>query len=49
VAHDSKDPKTGKILHLAEIQLEHAEKMGLGRRDYELITLTKTRPEGYSE
>lgn len=49
VAHDSKDPKTGKMLHLAEIQLEHAEKMGLGKRDYELVTLTKARPKGYSE
>jgi uncharacterized Fe-S center protein len=48
-AHDSKDPKTGKMLHLAEIQLEHAEKMGLGKRDYELVTLTKARPKGYSE
>jgi len=48
VAHDSKDPKTGKPLHLAEIQLDHAEKMGLGKRDYELITLTKAQPKGYS-
>jgi len=48
VAHDSKDPKTGKALHLAEIQLDHAEKMGLGKRDYELITLTKAQPKGYS-
>ena len=46
VAHDSKDPKTGKALHLAEIQLDHAEKMGLGKRDYELITLTKAEPKG---
>jgi hypothetical protein len=46
VAHDSKDPKTGKALHLAEIQLDHAEKMGLGKRDYELITLTKAQPKG---
>jgi len=48
VAHDSKDPKTGKPLHLAEIQLDHAEKIGLGKRDYELVTLTKAQPKGYS-
>lgn len=47
VAHASKDPKTGEIIHLAEIQLGHAEKMGLGNRDYELVTLTKEQPEGY--
>jgi uncharacterized Fe-S center protein len=46
VAHSSKDPKTGELLHLAEIQLAHAEKMGLGSRDYELVTLTKAQPEG---
>ncbi len=47
VAHSSKDSKTGEILHLAEIQLAHAEKMGLGKRDYELVTLTREKPEGF--
>jgi uncharacterized Fe-S center protein len=47
VAHSSKDPKTGELLHLAEIQLAHAETMGLGSRDYELVTLTKAQPQGY--
>jgi hypothetical protein len=46
VAHSSKDPKTGKLLHLAETQLAHAEKMGLGSRDYELVTLSKKQPKG---
>ena len=45
VAHESKDPKTGEALRLAEIQLEHAEKVGLGKRAYDLVTLTKTEPE----
>ena len=49
VAHSWKDPKTGETLHLAEIQLAHAKKIGLGNRDYELITLTKERPEGIEE
>lgn len=44
-AHSLKDPKTGEILHLAEIQLAHAQKMGLGNRDYELVTLTRGQPE----
>ncbi len=47
VAHSSKDPKTGKMLHLADTQLAHAEKMGLGNRDYELVTLTKEPPKGH--
>jgi hypothetical protein len=47
VAHSSKDPKTGELLHLAETQLAHAETMGLGSRDYELVTLTRAQPEGY--
>ena len=49
IAHESKDPKTGEALRLAEIQLEHAQKMGLGNRVYDLATLTKAEPEGYSE
>ena len=45
IAHSLKDPKTGELQHLAEIQLAHAEKMGLGSRDYELVTLTKDQPK----
>jgi len=45
VAHSSKDPKTGKRLHLADTQFAHAEKMGLGKRDYELVILTKEKPK----
>lgn len=44
IAHSLKNPKTGELQHLAEIQLAHAEKMGLGSRDYELVTLTKNPP-----
>ena len=47
VAHAWKDPKTGEIIRLAEIQLAHAEKIGLGSREYELVTLTKEQPEGF--
>jgi uncharacterized Fe-S center protein len=47
VAHSIKDPKTGELLHLAEIQLAHAQKMGLGTREYELVTLSKRPPKGY--
>jgi hypothetical protein len=49
LAHDSKDPKTGDVIHLAEIQLDHAEKIGLGKRDHEVVTLAKTAPEGDSD
>ncbi|MFX1559726.1 MAG: hypothetical protein ACFFBL_04000, partial [Promethearchaeota archaeon] len=45
MAHACKDPESGEILELAEVQLSHAEKMGLGTREYELITLTKEKPE----
>ncbi|MFW9963366.1 MAG: DUF362 domain-containing protein [Candidatus Sifarchaeia archaeon] len=41
MAHACKDPESGKILDLAELQLSHAEKMGLGTREYELVTVTK--------
>ncbi|KXH72910.1 MAG: hypothetical protein AM326_00865 [Candidatus Thorarchaeota archaeon SMTZ-45] len=45
VAHACKDPETGEILELAERQLSHAEKMGLGSRDYELVAITKEPPK----
>ena len=45
MAHACKDPKTGEILELADIQLSHAEKMKLGTRKYELVTLTKEPPK----
>jgi hypothetical protein len=47
VVHSCKNPKTGEIVNLAKIQLTHAEKVGLGKREYELITLTRQQPEGY--
>ncbi|MGD9396487.1 MAG: DUF362 domain-containing protein [Candidatus Thorarchaeota archaeon] len=49
MAHACKNPKSGEILELAEIQLSHAEKMGLGTREYELVTLTKDSPEKPTE
>ncbi|MBN2229179.1 MAG: DUF362 domain-containing protein [Candidatus Thorarchaeota archaeon] len=45
IAHNQKDPKTGELLDFAKIQLEHAKKMGLGSRDYDLVTLTKKPPK----
>ena len=45
MAHACKDPESGEILELAEIQLSHAKKMGLGTREYELVTLTKDPPK----
>ncbi len=49
MAHSCKDPESGEILELAEIQLSHATKMGLGSREYELITLTKEPPKRSGE
>ncbi|MGV9169134.1 MAG: DUF362 domain-containing protein [Promethearchaeia archaeon] len=43
--HECKDDDTGELLHLADIQLSHAEKMGLGSREYELETLEKPESE----
>jgi uncharacterized Fe-S center protein len=45
MVHACKDPETGEILELAERQLAHAEKMGLGSRVYELVTITKEPPK----
>ena len=45
MAHACKDPETGEIIELAEKQLAHASKMGLGSREYELVTLTKEPPK----
>jgi uncharacterized Fe-S center protein len=42
--HKQKDPTTGALLDFADIQLAHAEKMGLGSRDYDLIKVTKKAP-----
>jgi uncharacterized Fe-S center protein len=44
-AHGCKDPSTGEILELAELQLSHAEKKGLGTRKYELIVVAKEPPK----
>jgi uncharacterized Fe-S center protein len=49
IAHGCKDPESSEILELAEIQLSHAEKMGLGNREYELVTLTKDPPKRSGE
>jgi uncharacterized Fe-S center protein len=49
IAHACKDPESGEILELAEIQLSHAEKMGLGTREYDLVTLTKDPPKRSGE
>jgi uncharacterized Fe-S center protein len=49
MVHACKDPESGKILELAEVQLSHAEKMGLGTREYELVTLTKDPPKRSNE
>jgi uncharacterized Fe-S center protein len=45
MAHACKDPESGEILELAERQLAHAEKMGLGSRSFELVTLTREPPK----
>ncbi|MHA2210447.1 MAG: DUF362 domain-containing protein [Candidatus Thorarchaeota archaeon] len=45
MVHACKDPETGEILELAERQLAHAEKMGLGSREYELVTITRDPPK----
>ncbi len=45
MAHACKDPESGELLQLAELQLSHAEKVGLGSRKYELVTVTKEPPK----
>jgi uncharacterized Fe-S center protein len=45
MAHACKDPESGEILELADRQLSHAEKMGLGSREYELVVVTKDPPK----
>ncbi|MGY5854263.1 MAG: DUF362 domain-containing protein [Candidatus Thorarchaeota archaeon] len=45
VAHGHKDPESGELLCFANVQFTHAEKMGLGSREYEIVTLTKDPPE----
>lgn len=45
VAHQQKDPETGKLLDFAEMQFAHAEKIGLGSRTYELVRLEKKPPK----
>jgi uncharacterized Fe-S center protein len=47
-AHACKD-KSGEIIHLVANQLAHADKMGLGSREYELVTITKPKPEKGSD
>jgi uncharacterized Fe-S center protein len=41
VVHNQTDAKTGVLLDFAEFQFSHAEKMGLGSREYDLIEVTK--------
>jgi uncharacterized Fe-S center protein len=47
--HNQKDSESGELLDFANIQLAHAEKIGLGSRKYELIRVTKKAPskQGY--
>ena len=45
MAHNHKEEDTGELIQMAEIQFSHAEKIGLGSRDYELITLTREPPK----
>ncbi len=44
-AHACKDPDSGEIVPLADIQMAHADKMKLGLREYELIQLTREKPD----
>ncbi len=44
-AHQQKDPKTGELLDFAELQLAYAEEIGLGSREYELVTIDKKPPK----
>jgi uncharacterized Fe-S center protein len=44
-AHDQKDPETGELVCFSENQFRHAEKMGLGKREYEIVTLSREAPE----
>jgi len=44
IAHNQRDPKTGELVDFAEIQFAHAEKKGLGSREYELVKVTKKPP-----
>jgi hypothetical protein len=43
VVHGHKDKKTGEPLHFAERQLEHAESIGLGTREYRIVKLKKKK------
>ena len=45
VAHQQKNPKTGELADFAEVQLAHAEKIGIGSREYELVTIDKKPPK----
>ncbi len=45
IAHQQKDKESGELLDFAEIQLSHAEKMGLGSREYKLVKLNKKPPK----
>ncbi|MFW9957027.1 MAG: DUF362 domain-containing protein [Candidatus Odinarchaeota archaeon] len=45
VAHNQRNPKTGELIDFAEIQFAHAQKKGLGSRDYDLIKVTKKLPK----
>ncbi|TFG12029.1 DUF362 domain-containing protein [Candidatus Thorarchaeota archaeon] len=44
-AHACKDPDSGEIVPLADIQMAHADKMKLGSREYELVQLTREKPD----
>jgi len=45
VAHQHKNPKTGELADFSELQFAHAEKMGLGSREYELVEINKKPPK----
>jgi uncharacterized Fe-S center protein len=49
IVHNQKDPKTGELLDFAETQFAHAEKMGLGCREYALIKVTKKPSSNQSQ
>jgi uncharacterized Fe-S center protein len=49
IVHNQKDPKTGELLDFAETQFAHAEKMGLGCREYDLIKVTKKPSSNQSQ
>lgn len=45
IAHNQRNPKTGELVDLVEIQFAHAEKKRLGSRSYDLVKVTKKPPQ----